>query len=68
MAAYYVNTHAQDNGDHEVHTTGCPHPPLPQNRRQLGDHLNCQSAVRVAKTVYPTANGCFYCSNTCHTT
>lgn len=69
MAAYYVNRQAQNNGDHEVHTIGCPHPAALHNRKQLGDHPSCQSAVRKAKETYPsTANGCYWCANACHTT
>lgn len=68
MASYYVNKQAQTNGDHEVHTSGCPHPADASNRLQLGDHLNCQSAVRTAKQSYTQVNGCYYCCNSCHTT
>lgn len=68
MAHFYVNKNAQPNGGHEVHTTGCDHPPDAANRLSLGDHANCQSAVREAKRTYPTANGCCYCCYACHTT
>lgn len=67
MPNYYVNTNAQPNGDHEVHVDNCTQGALPQNRRQLGQHLNCQSAVMQAKMIYRTANGCAYCSSACHT-
>lgn len=67
MAYYYVNKQAQANGDHEVHTTGCPHPPDISNREELGYFSNCHEAVAVAKRKYPTANGCFYCCKACHT-
>jgi len=67
MPAYYVNKVAQPNGDHEVHTDGCPYPAEVQNRLQLGNHINCHSAVRDAKLYYSAANGCYYCSNPCHT-
>ena len=67
MANYYVNINAQLNGDHEVHTTGCTHPPELGSRKQLGDHPNCQSAVKDAKQFYNQVNGCFYCSLACHT-
>jgi hypothetical protein len=67
---YYVNTNPQPNGDHEVHKDdpNCPTPAAPQNRRYLGDHPSCYTAVIQAKLVYPTANGCAYCSPQCHTT
>jgi hypothetical protein len=66
---YYVNTNQQPNGDHEVHReTVCPTPAAPSNRRDLGDFTNCVDAVREAKKIYPTANGCANCSPACHTT
>jgi len=65
---YYVNTQAQYNGDHEVHqATGCPTPAAAQHQKDLGDHPNCQSAVRAAKQYYTQTNGCAHCSPTCHT-
>lgn len=67
MAKYYVNKNAQPNGDHEVHTTGCSYLPNPENRIVLGDHTNCTSAVTKAKEYYNQVNGCYYCSNSCHT-
>lgn len=67
MAKYYVNKNAQSNGDHEVHTTGCSFLPNPENRIDLGDHSGCASAVQKAKQHYHQVNGCYYCSNSCHT-
>ncbi len=67
MAAFYVNTNAQDNGDHEVHEEGCQWMPLDQNRRYLGDFDDCVPAVQEAKRTYPTANGCATCAPSCHT-
>ncbi|MGH1364857.1 MAG: hypothetical protein ACRBF0_14955 [Calditrichia bacterium] len=68
MARYYVNKNAQSNGDHEVHTTGCSFMPETHNRIYLGDFSNCQQAVKEAKKYYKQTNGCYYCSNECHTT
>jgi hypothetical protein len=67
MPNYYVNRNAQSNGDHEVHESGCGHSPDLENRRHLGSHVTCRGAVREAKKTYPTANGCYYCCNDCHT-
>ena len=67
MPDYFVNKNAQDNGDHEVHTTGCDYMPLNHNRIFLGDFATCQEAVVEAKKTYPVSNGCAYCSNECHT-
>ena len=66
MPSYYVNKNAQSNGDHEVHTASCPYLPKPENRLPLGEHASCYTAVAKAKTIYPNADGCYYCSNACH--
>lgn len=63
---YYVNTNAQDTGEHEVHTSGCPHPPAPANRKQLGDFSSCKPAVAAAKKIYSKVDGCAYCCPACH--
>jgi hypothetical protein len=67
MAHYYVNKNAQNNGDHEVHKSGCTFMPNENNRKYLGDFESCHGAVREAKKTYPQSNGCYYCSPTCHT-
>ena len=70
MSHYCVNTNVQPNGDHEVHdlTPGaCGHLPDPVNRKGLGEHASCHSAVAQAKQTYPTADGCAYCCSACHT-
>jgi len=67
MSRYYVNKNQQDNGDHEVHTTGCEWMPNPENRIYLGDFTSCGPAVTEAKKHYKQSNGCFYCSKPCHT-
>lgn len=65
MERYYVNQLQQSNGDHEVHTANCRY--LPAYRTDLGYHQGCWSAVTAARRLYPTSNGCYYCSNVCHT-
>ena len=67
MPSYYVNKNAQDNGDHEVHKSDCSWLPDVENRILLGTFNNCQAAVRKAKEYYSQSNGCYYCSNECHT-
>lgn len=68
MARYYVNKNAQPNGDHEVHKEHCNYMPEPHNRIYLGDYATCAPAVTKAKNDhYPQSNGCYYCSNSCHT-
>lgn len=68
MARYYVNDNAQNNGDHEVHEEACSFLPSAINRTYLGSFTNCRDAVREAKKRHSKVNGCFYCSNSCHTT
>lgn len=67
MYKYFVNKNAQANGDHEVHKANCSYLPEPYNRIDLGYHINCHSAVTAAKQYYLKSNGCYYCSNDCHT-
>ena len=67
MAKYYVNMNAQENGDHEVHKFGCSYMPDAENRKYLGEFSSCFSAVSEAKKYYSQSNGCYYCSNACHT-
>jgi hypothetical protein len=68
MSKYYVNKNAQDNGDHEVHIPSCSFFPASENRIYLGEFSTCPPAVEEAKRHYSQVNGCYYCSNPCHTT
>lgn len=71
MPNFYVNKHAQANGDHEVHedaTMPCPKAPLAANRDPLGWHADCRGAVTAATAKgYRKADGCYYCARPCHT-
>lgn len=67
MSRYYVNRNAQANGDHEVHVSTCSRLPEPENRLYLGEFSTCHGAVTEAKKHYAQSNGCYYCSNPCHT-
>ena len=67
MSKYYVNKNVQKNGDHEVHKLGCSYMPDSENRLYLGEFATCHSAVTEARKHYPQSNGCYYCSNGCHT-
>lgn len=64
---YYVNKNPQFNWDHEVHTNTCSRLPEPANRINLWEHTSCKTAVQEEKKYFPQANGCYYCSNACHT-
>jgi len=64
---YYINIHHQENGDNEVHTSSCTFLPDVKNRKYPGLFLSCHEAIPEAKKQYPTANGCYHCSEACHT-
>jgi len=66
MEEYFVNKNAQLNGDHEVHKKNCFYLPRETNRISLGFFSNCSQAVQKAKEIFPTADGCYSCSNECH--
>lgn len=65
---YYVNKNAQSNGDHEVHKDGCDWLPELKNRIYLGYFASCDEAVIKASEHYSQVNGCYFCSEECHTT
>ncbi len=67
MDNYYVNNNAQANGDHEVHKSTCAWLEKVVSKKYLGVFSSCSGAVTEAKKTYKTANGCYYCSNACHT-
>ncbi len=54
---------------YEIHniTTGCSYLPEQENRIELGDFISCRSALITARQIYPSADGCYYCCNGCHT-
>ena len=68
MSHYYVNKNAQSNGDHEVHKYGCAWLPKVENRIYLGYFDSCVKAVSKAREHYVQVNGCYHCSEPCHTT
>jgi hypothetical protein len=67
MANYCVNKNAQSTGEHEVHRQGCYRMPDIENRIPLGNHASCHTALVKAQIFYSNVDGCFYCSNPCHT-
>lgn len=67
MACYIVNRNAQNNGQHEVHKETCNALPKLDNQIPLGSHDSCGPAVKKAKTLFPTADGCARCCPECNT-
>lgn len=45
----------------------CPKLPAFHNRRDLGNHSSCATAVAEARRIYRRSNGCYWCARTCHT-
>jgi len=66
MAYYYVNKNAQENGEHEVHTSACSYLPDSSNLISLGSFSNCADAVRKAGEYYSNVDGCYYCCRSCN--
>lgn len=64
MVAYCVNNEAQTTGEHEVHTYACSY--FPSNRTYLGEFASCWGAITEARKHYSNVDGCYWCSNACH--
>lgn len=65
---YYVNRNAQwDSKDHEVHIRDCKEFPEEENAIALGLCDDCHEAVRKARQYFKKCNGCYYCTEECHT-
>ena len=69
MPNYYLNSQAQQNGDHEVHLLICEFLPPSINRVLLGTFNSCDEAIDKAKEKFHPSkvNGCSHCANLCHT-
>ena len=63
---YFVNDNPQDDGYHEVHSTGCRCFKWIKSHTSLGHFSTCQEAVDKAKKIYSKSDGCYWCTNACH--
>lgn len=59
MAHYFINNHAQPNGDHEVHSVGCRR--MPADKRYLGNFECVGEAMIEARTESWQAAACVSC-------
>ena len=72
MSYYYINKNPQsppEHGEHEIHKDyNCSHPPLLENRIELGNFSSCKDAMIEAKKLFPEwkIDGCEYCNVECH--
>lgn len=68
MTTFYVNNHAQTNGDHEVHRPTCTYYPLIVSKTRLGEFATSFAAVAHARVYYyRQSNGCAFCCPESHT-
>lgn len=66
---YYFNKNVDNRGYHEVHIESCSFIPSVLNREYIGYEDNCKKAIERVKLKTGKYNfdGCFYCSEDCHT-
>jgi len=62
MSNYVVNRDVPSRGMHEVHESTCSNLPRSWNQRDLGWHIDCQSAVAQASLFYTNVCICNCCS------
>lgn len=60
MAHYFINNHAQPNGDHEVHKVGCVR--MPADKRYLGNYEYVGEAMLEARKEFWQSSGCMACA------
>ena len=70
MKDYYcVEKGTHPNGDHVLHRIGCNWAPEQRDLViPLGWFSYCLEAIPEAEKHYEQVNGCYYCSNGCHST
>lgn len=61
MAEFYVETIAQENGDHLVHNANCSSLPAKDSIKYLGAISNSGSALKKANEWYKVVIGCSLC-------
>ena len=64
--SFYLNRHAQETGEHEVHRATCSWIPDAENRIFLGDFMTSQEAVKEARKYYDNVDGCAFCCPESH--
>jgi hypothetical protein len=69
MGSYFVDRAAQGNGEHLVHERSrCPPDCFPRAGRAeyLGEFLDGEQALAVARLQYRCVNGCIWCATEVH--
>lgn len=67
MDIFYINLKPLENGDYEMHRSGCNQLPNPTSRFYVGLFTTCNEALKEAKKAFPESNGCRICCKSCHT-
>lgn len=70
MPSFFIDRRAQRNGDHLVHERSkCPPHSFPaaSDAEYLGELLDADQAVTLARLKYAHVNGCLYCATELHT-
>ena len=61
MPHYFINNHAQPNGDHEVHAVGCRQ--MPADKRYLGNFDTLPEAMMEARKEFWQSSNCISCGH-----
>ncbi len=59
MSHYFINNHAADGGNHEVHALGCKR--MPSDKRYLGNFYDAGEALMEARKEFWQSSGCVAC-------
>jgi len=60
MSHYFINNHATDDGDHEVHALGCRR--MPTDKAYLGNFENVSEALIEARKDFWQSSCCKACA------
>lgn len=69
MPSYFIDRRARATGEHVVHERcRCPPNcfPAPGDAEYLGELLDGQQALSLARLKYPRVNGCRWCATEVH--
>ena len=60
MSHYFINNHAADDGNHEVHALGCRH--MPTDKAYLGNFEHVNEALIEARKDFWQSSTCKACA------
>ncbi len=68
MDIFYIDLRTKENGENEMHRSGCKHLPEQTKRYYVGLFGTCNEALKEAKKIFPKSNGCPFCCKACCST